>query len=181
MCAGTNGTPSSPTIGRTSNDEARSQLSLCPLCERSSPGSHLAGSRVLSSPGSPRQFSSSFRRFPCSVLLLQSWLLASGGLDPERESEHWAECYLSRRGAGREDHPHTNNRALESSSHHAHLTGVFAFTSALATRCALRVLDRHRNNGRANQGDAKNQHGKCQNQSTQVDQPDRTIRVLGAR
>jgi hypothetical protein len=47
--------------------------------------------------------------------------------------------------------------------------------------CALRVLDRHRNNGRANQGDAKDQHGKCQNQGTHVDQPDRTIRALGSR
>ena len=31
------------------------------------------------------------------------------------------------------------------------------------TRCPLRVLNRHGNNGRANQGDAKDQHGKCQN------------------
>ena len=56
-----------------------------------------------------------------------------------------------------------------------------AFTFALPTRCALRVLNRHGNNGRANQGDAKDQHGKCQNHGTQVDQPDRTIRVLGSR
>jgi len=61
------------------------------------------------------------------------------------------------------------------------LTGVFAFIFALATRCALRALDRHGNNGRANQGDSKDEHGKCQNQGTQVDQPDRTIRVLGSR
>jgi hypothetical protein len=61
------------------------------------------------------------------------------------------------------------------------LTAVFVFTLALPTRCTLRLLNRHGNNGRVNQGDAKDQHGKCQNQGTQVDQPDRAIRVLGSR
>ena len=81
--------------------------------------------------------------------------------DPQRESEHCAECYSQApRSRFQFIVPPAHGQLYQSSPHGGHLTAIFVFTFALPTRCALRLPNRHGNNGRVNQGDAKYQHGK---------------------